>query len=124
MTRSLETSRRVFRVSTLHEDARKVVGNDHYEGLVREAVSLLARLGATVPPEYVGRSCFYDITRDLKHYTDQSAQIRILFDSGVVLDGLLVLVEAVTQATTAWCTPPYSVRIPSPATGYYILAPH
>jgi hypothetical protein len=87
MTQSLETSRRVFRVSTLHEDARKVVGNDHYEGLVREAVSLLARLGATVPPEYVGRSCFYDITRDLKRYTDQSAQVRILFDRGVVLDG-------------------------------------
>lgn len=88
MTRSLETSRRVFRVSALHEDARKFVGNDHYQGLVREAVSLLARLGATVPPEYVGRSCFYDITRDLKGYRDQSTQMQILFDRGVVLDGL------------------------------------
>lgn len=51
-------------------------------------MSLLARLGATVPPEYVDRSCFYDITRELKHYTNQSTQIRILFDRGVVLDGL------------------------------------
>lgn len=88
MTRSFETSQRVFRVSTLHEDARRMVGSDNYQGLVREAVSLLARLGASVPSEYVDRSCFYDITRELKGYRGQSTQMRILFDRGVVLDGL------------------------------------
>jgi len=55
---------------------------------VREAISLLARLGASVPSEYVGRSCFYDVTRDLKQYRDVSRRFRLLFDRGVTLDGL------------------------------------
>lgn len=88
MVRSFETSRRQFRVSTLHEDARRAVGAEDFQGLVREAVSLLARLGATVPPEYVGRSCFYDVTRELKGYRDSSSQFHLLFDRGVTLDGL------------------------------------
>lgn len=87
MAKAFETSKRVFRTSTLHEEARRVVGVEHYQGLVREAVSLLARLGATVPAEYVGRSCFYDITRDLKGYRNQSSQMQLLFDRGVTLDG-------------------------------------
>jgi len=88
ITRIFEQSRREFRVSTLHEAARNAVGSEDYPGLVREAVSLLARIGAGVPAEYIGRSCFYDITRDLKQYKDISSQIRLLFDRGVTLDGL------------------------------------
>lgn len=89
MTRSFEMSRKTFKVSTLHEDARKLVGNDHYAGLVREAISLLARLGATVPVEYINRSCFFDVTRDLKGYRGESTRMQVLFDRGVVLDGLV-----------------------------------
>jgi hypothetical protein len=88
MTRSFEQSRREFRVSTLHEAARRAAGPEDYPGLVREAVSVLARIGASVPSEYVGRACFYDVTRDLKQYKDTSSQVRLLFDRGVTLDGL------------------------------------
>jgi hypothetical protein len=88
MTRSFEAANRSFRVSTLHDAARQAVGAEHFQGLVREAVSLLARLGAMVPPEYVSRSCFYDVTRDLKKYQDVSRRIHLLFDRGVTLDRL------------------------------------
>ena len=88
MMRTFETTRREFRVSTLHEAARQAVGPDYYPEVVREVVSLLTRLGASVPPEYVARSSFYDVTRQMKGYRDQSTQIRILFDRGVTLDGL------------------------------------
>ena len=88
MTRSFEAANREFRVSTLHDEARRTAGEEHCQDLVREAISLLARLGATVPSEYVGRSCFYDITRDLKQYRDVSRRIRLLFDRGVTLDGI------------------------------------
>ncbi|KAI9240546.1 MAG: hypothetical protein BYD32DRAFT_484825 [Podila humilis] len=88
MTRSFESARREFKVSTLHEDARRVVGAEHYQGVVREAVSLLARLGATVPKECVGRSCFYDVTRDLMGYRDLLSQVYLRFDRGVTLNGL------------------------------------
>ena len=88
MTRAFERSQRQFRVSTLHETARRAVGAEHFQGLVREAVSLLARLGATVPPEYVGRSCFFDVTVQIKGYRDHSTQFHLLFDRGVTLDGL------------------------------------
>ena len=88
MTRSFEAANREFRVSTLHEGARRTAGAEHFQDLVREAISLLARLGAAVPSEYVGRSCFYDVTRDLKQYRDVSRRIHLLFDRGVTLDGL------------------------------------
>ena len=88
MTRSFETANRTFRVSSLHEMARQAVGPDHFQGLVREAVSILTRLGATVPQEYINRSCFYDVTRYIKEYRDKSGSISILFDRGVILDHL------------------------------------
>ena len=88
MTRSFEEANREFRVSTLHEEALRTAGEEHFRDLVREAVSLLVRLGAKVPHNYVNRSCFYDITRDLKQYRDASDRIHLLFDRGVTLDGL------------------------------------
>jgi len=88
MLQSFETKQRTFRVSTLHEDARQAVGPEDCAGLVREAISLLARLGAAVPAEYISRSCFYDVTRDVKGYRDISALCHILFDRGVTLEGL------------------------------------
>ena len=88
MTRSFEEDRREFRVSTLHGAARRAVGVEDFQGLVREAVSLLVRLGATVPQEYVNRSCFYDVTKTIKKYKDVSHRIHLLFDRGVTLDCL------------------------------------
>ena len=107
MLRSLETHKRQFRVSTLHESARQIAPDD-YPGLVREAISILARLGASVPPEYVGRSCFYDVTRQLKGYNHSSTQFYLLFDRGVTLEhvgcevsvnaGESILVSASTES--------------------------
>ena len=73
ITRSLEESRKEFRVSALHDAALQTAGKDHFQGLMREAVSLLARLGATVPREYIGRASFLDVTRELKNYRDFSS---------------------------------------------------
>ena len=100
MTRSFEAANCTFRVSSLHEVARQVVGPDHFQGLVREAVSVLTRVGATVPQEYINRSCFYDVTRSIKGYRDRSARITIVFDRGVILDKLACDVSADGQSVS------------------------
>lgn len=88
ITQSLEECKRKFKVSELHDDARRIAGEEHFHGLVREAVSLLVRLGATVPETYVNRASFYDVTRQLQEYKNVSSHIGLLFDRGVTLDGL------------------------------------
>jgi hypothetical protein len=86
MTRSFESARREnleFLLSTtqLAERWAEIIFMVSYG---RAVSSILARVGVTGPPEYVGRSGFYDLTRDLKSY--RSSRIHLLFDRGVALD--------------------------------------
>jgi hypothetical protein len=86
MLRAFEASQSIFRASTLHEQTQQAGGPGHYPTLVREAISLLVRFETSVPTEYIGKSCFYDITREIKSYRDLSTRCRILSDRGVTSD--------------------------------------